>query len=70
MNTQFPVAPVGFSQQFFNLLLQQLRGYFTRVVSHDEETPHIILRSPNGSRYTVSVSDTGTLDIALTGKPP
>lgn len=70
MNTQFPVAPVGFSQQFFNLLLQQLRGYFTRVVSHDEEMPHIILRSPDGNRYTVSVSDAGALVVALTGKPP
>jgi hypothetical protein len=70
MNTHLPVAPLDYSQRFFNQFNQMLTRYFTRVVSHDEEAPHIILRSPNGSRFTVRVTDGGVLDVTPTGHPP
>jgi len=68
MNTQFPVVPAAYSSSFFNLLLQQLRGYFTQATAKDEETPRIVLRSPNGTRYDVTVSDAGALVVTATSK--
>ena len=70
MNTRFPAVPSDYQQRFFNQLFNTLQGFFTRVVSHDEEVPHIILSSPNGTRYTVSVTDAGVVTTAPTGKPP
>ena len=70
MNTRFPTVPGSYSPLFYNQLVNMLTRYFTRVVSHDEEAPHIILRSPSGLRFTVSVTDAGTLDVQPTGHPP
>jgi hypothetical protein len=68
MNTQFPDAPAGYSGAFFNQLLTQLRTYFGQAVAKDEETPRVILHSPNGTRYDVTVSDAGVLVITPTAK--
>jgi hypothetical protein len=66
MNTQFPDAPAGYSGAFFNQLLTQLRTYFGQAVAKDEETPRIILRSPSGKNFDVTVSDAGVLVITPT----
>jgi hypothetical protein len=66
MNTQFPDAPAGYSSAFFNQLLTQLRSYFTQATAKDEETPRVILRSPNGSNYDLTVSDAGVLVVTPT----
>jgi hypothetical protein len=68
MNTQFPTAPDRYSQSFANLLLQQLRTYFTQAVAKDEQTPRIVLRSPSGANYDVTVSDAGVLVVTPTSK--
>jgi hypothetical protein len=68
MNTQLPVAPASYSQQFFNLLMQQLARYFTQAVAKDQETPRIVLRSPSGSNYDLTVSDAGALVVTPTSK--
>jgi hypothetical protein len=68
MNTQFPVAPMQYTPGFFNLLLIQLRAYFNQATAKDEEAPRIILRSPNGTNYDVTVSDAGALVVTATVK--
>lgn len=66
MNTQFPVAPDRWSNTFGNQLLSLLQRYFTQATAKDEETPRIILRSPNGSNYDLTVSDAGVLVVTPT----
>ena len=66
MNTHFPAAPATYSGSFLNQLLQQLQGYFTQATAKDEETPRVILRSPNGTNYDVTVSDAGALVVTPT----
>lgn len=68
MNTHLPIAPDRYSQGFFNTLFMQLQRYFGSAVSQDEEAPRIVLRSPNGTRYDLTVSDAGALVITPTEK--
>jgi len=68
MNTQLPIAPDRYSSGYLNQLLQSLTRYFNLVVSQDEETPRIVLRSPNGKLFDLTVSDTGTLTVTATSK--
>jgi hypothetical protein len=68
MNTQLPVAPTAYSPAFFNQLFMTLRGYFSQLSSKDAETPRVILRSPNGTNYDVTVSDAGVLVVTATVK--
>ena len=68
MNIHLPTAPDRFTPAFFNHLLLTLRRAFAEVVSKDEETPRIVLRSPNGTNYDVTVSDAGALTVTPTEK--
>jgi hypothetical protein len=68
MNTRLPIVPAAYSVDFFNQLVQSLTTYFGQAVSKDEETSRIILRSPNGTRYDVKVTDAGALTITPTTK--
>jgi hypothetical protein len=67
MNTQLPVANSN-QVTFLNTLIQTLQRYFSLVVSQDEETPRIILRSPGGKLYDVTVTDAGVLTVTPTSK--
>jgi hypothetical protein len=66
MNFSFPPAPDKYSGPFFNSLFQQLRRVLGDAVSKDTETPRVILRSPNGSNFSVTVSDAGALVVTPT----
>ena len=68
MNLSFPTAPESYSRTFANLLLATLQRGFAMAVSKDEETHRIILRSPNGTLYDVTVSDAGALTVTATSK--
>jgi hypothetical protein len=68
MNAHLPSAPEGYSGAYFNSLVMTLRRYLGLAVSQDEETPRIILRSPNGTRYDVTVSNAGVLVVTATVK--
>jgi hypothetical protein len=68
MNTQFPSAPGSYSPSFVNQLLTALTSYFSLAVSKDEETSRVILRSPNGTKYDVKVTDAGALTVTPTTK--
>ena len=65
---QLPLAPPQYSGPFFNLFFATLRRYLGQAVSKDEETARIILRSPNGTNYDVTVSDVGALVVTQTEK--
>jgi len=68
MNFQFPAAPDRYSPAFFNNLFQSLRGLFGEAVGKDSETPRVVLRSPNGTLYDVTVSNAGALVVTPTEK--
>ena len=66
MNTQFPIPAPVYTQGFLNQLIQNLRRYFDAAVSKDEETPRIILRSPGGKNFDITVDDDGMLVVTET----
>jgi hypothetical protein len=63
MRVHLPASPGSYSSQFFNELVQQLQRAFGLAVSRDEETPRIVLRSPDGTNYDVTVSNAGALVV-------
>jgi len=66
MITQFQQPPHMYTTGFFNRLIQDLRTYFNNAVSKDEEVPRIILRSPGGKNFDVTVDDAGVLVVTET----
>ena len=66
MNLILPQAPNQYSGAFFNNLFQMFRTALGGAVSKDAETPRIILRSPNGSNFDLTVSDAGVLIVTPT----
>ena len=51
------------------LLINALRGVFSSVVSQDQACNRIILASPNGTTYAITVDNAGTVtSTAITGK--
>jgi hypothetical protein len=65
MQINLPPAPFGYVQQSWALILDTIRKSFVGVVSQNEAAYRILLRSPNGTVYEVTVSDTGTLQTAV-----
>jgi hypothetical protein len=48
-------------QSSMTAILDTIRRAFLPVVSKDEATPRLLLQSPNGTIYEVTVSDVGAL---------
>ncbi|CAB4200664.1 hypothetical protein UFOVP1339_59 [uncultured Caudovirales phage] len=46
-------------------VLDTIRRAFAPLISRDEATPHILLLSPNGTTYTLTVSDAGVVATAV-----
>lgn len=46
-------------------ILDTIRRAFINVVSTDQAVNRLLLRSPNGTVYEVTVSDTGSLTTAV-----
>ena len=65
MNIQFPIPPGNITQVFLIQVLDTLRKAFIPVVSKDQSVNRILLSSPNGTVYEVTVSDTGVVTTAL-----
>jgi hypothetical protein len=53
-----PNAPIG-------IILDTLRRALIPAVSRNEATDRVLLQSPNGTTYAVTVSDAGTLSTAV-----
>jgi hypothetical protein len=54
--------------QYLQALYRVLTSAFTSVVSSTQGSPRVILTSPNGTLYTVTVDDEGALQVAATPK--
>jgi hypothetical protein len=65
MNIQFPVPPGTISQAFIIQVLDTLRKTFLSVVSKDQSVSRILLASPNGTVYAITVSDAGVVTTAV-----
>jgi hypothetical protein len=68
MRVQFPAFPGPLGQQL-QQAFQIAATAFNSVVSKDESTDRVILRSPNGTNYAITTSDAGVLTTtAISGK--
>lgn len=47
------------------VILDTIRRAFIPAISQDEATTRLMLRSPNGTVYEVTVDDAGTLNTAV-----
>jgi hypothetical protein len=65
MNIQFPVPPGNITQAFIIQILDIIRRTFLSVVSKDQSVPRVLLSSPNGTVYAITVSDTGVVTTAV-----
>lgn len=46
-------------------ILDTIRRTFIPVISQDEAAPRLLLQSPSGKTYSLTVDDSGTLSTAL-----
>lgn len=53
-----PSSPMG-------VILDTIRRALIPAISQDEAAPRVLLRSPNGTVYSVTVDDAGTLSTAV-----
>lgn len=65
MNVQFPDPVGGVSPNYMMQVLSTLRTVFLSVVSKDESVSRILLSSPNGTVYSITVDDSGTITATL-----
>lgn len=54
-----PNSPMG-------VILDTIRRAFIPAISQDEAAARVLLRSPNGTVYSVTVSDAGVISTAVT----
>jgi hypothetical protein len=62
MLINFPPPPPG-SKPGKDRLTDTMRTAFKTVVSSEQPAPRLILQSPNGTNYTITVEDDGTLRV-------
>jgi hypothetical protein len=60
-----PIPPAGPLQQFLQQFVDTIRRALIPVVSKDEATSRILLQSPNGTVYSITVSDSGTVTSTI-----
>lgn len=53
-----PSSPMG-------VILDTIRRALIPAISQDEAAPRVLLRSPNGTVYSVTVDNAGTLSTAV-----
>jgi hypothetical protein len=57
----FPLPPALYTPSFMARVLDNLRVAFSNAVGTTEAAPFVLLQSPAGKVYKVTVSDTGSL---------
>ena len=65
MKANLPPAPAKNEPDYFIRAFAAIDRIFSRTVSTIEVTDSILLQSPNGSVYKVTVGNTGTLTTTL-----
>jgi len=69
MNINIPPPPPGYNPFSITQAFEAIRKAFIPVVSQDEASPRILLQSPNGTVYQITVTDAGVVQTAInTGK--
>ena len=65
MSQQFtpPLPPDRYDRAFMDRLIEQVRRSFGFCVSEQSATNSVLLRSPGGKIYEVTVSDVGALVV-------
>lgn len=61
MKLFIPTPPQNYDQAAFNTIMDTVKRSLIPVVSADEATSGILLQSPNGSVYKLTVDNSGTL---------
>lgn len=61
MNVSFPTPPASYDAAFFNQVLSALKRSLAFGVSRIEAVDSIILQSPNGTPYKITISDEGVI---------
>jgi hypothetical protein len=64
MRVQLPDPGERYDGQLLRHLMQVLRRAFNSALSSDEAAPRMLLRSPGGKTFQVTVDDTGTLQVS------
>lgn len=62
-NFNAPLPPNGYERQFMDRLIEAVRKSFSFCVSEQSATNSVLLRSPGGKTYQVTVSDAGALVV-------
>jgi len=65
MNIQFPVPPAEITQAYMIQVLDIIRKAFVSLVSKDQSVSRVLLESPNGTVYEITVSDLGVVTTAV-----
>lgn len=65
MLISFPPPPSGFNPSYLAQVLDTIRRTFMTVVGQDEGIRRIILLSPNGTAYDITVSNAGVVTTAV-----
>lgn len=60
-----PVPPNEYNQAWFSLFLSQLRQTLNYCIKSNEQTGRVILRSPDGQSWAVTVDNSGTLTTTV-----
>lgn len=59
------IPPPDYNQAWFAQFLEQLRQNFAFSLKTNEATGRVILRSPDGQSWAVTVDDSGTLTTTV-----
>ena len=65
MNVNLPPPPLNYNPGSFTQIFEAVKRSFLSTVSKDEAAPRILLQSPNGTVYSVTVSNAGSLTVAV-----
>jgi hypothetical protein len=57
------IPPAGTAP--LNIILDTIRRAFASAVSIDEAAPRLLLRSPNGTIYSLTVDDAGNVSTVV-----
>lgn len=60
-----PPPPDAYNASAWRNVLDFIKRSMIPVVSYNEAAPRILLRSPNGTTYAVTVDDSGTISTAV-----
>jgi len=61
----FSIPPTEYNQAWFSQFIGQLRATLTSCVKTNEQVGRVILRSPDGQSWAVTVDNSGTLTTTV-----